>query len=144
KLYEYTQSPGCDLTKVTKYFDFARPSAEVNAELNSQPNKVYPHTYKFVSISWCEGAATNNVQFQAEGMSEPYATSTGGCGSTSAEAVPPISIGEGESVTISLSYSIDGIVSGSGGGNICWTDPDDSTVSRCLTMPVMTPSASKS
>jgi len=142
KIYEYTQSPGCDLSKLQSYFDFARPSAEVNAELNSQPNKVYPHTYKYVSISWCAGeTVTDNIQFQADGMTEPAFVGSGGCGSMSAEAVPPIDIGEGDSITVSLNYSIEGIVS-EGTGNACVT-MDDGVTMRCITLPQFKPSATK-
>jgi hypothetical protein len=141
KLFEYTQSPGCDITKVTKYFDFSRPTATVNAEINSQPNKVYPATYKYVSIGFCEGSTTDNVVFQADGMSESATGTSGSCGVKSAEAVPPIEIKEGETLTISLKYSIDGIVSDSGSG-ICWTS-DDGATKRCLNMPTFEPSAAK-
>lgn len=141
KTYEYTQSPGCDLSKITTYFDFARPTADVNAELNSQPNKVYPETYKFVSITWCAGETpTDNVKFQADGMTEPAFVGSGGCGQISSEAVPPLVIAEGETITISLDYSIEGIVGPTGNG--CWTSTDGATV-RCINVPQFSPSATK-
>lgn len=140
KTYEYTQSPGCDIDKITNYFDFARPTEEVNAELNSQPNKVYPETYKFVSMAWCESASpTDNVRFQADGMSEPLAGGSGGCGTISAEAVPPLEIGEGDTVTISLDYSIDGMISDQS-GEFCYEEGD---VKRCFNMPKFVPSVVK-
>lgn len=142
KLFEYTQSPGCDLSKLTTYFDFARPTAQVNSELNSQPNKVYPATYKYVSISWCAGeTVTDNVKFQADGMSEPAFVGSGSCGTMSAEAVPALVVSEGETVTISLDYSISGIVNDSS-GTACWTNTDGS-VKRCITLPAFKPSATK-
>lgn len=140
KTYEYTQSPGCDITKITKYFDFARTSTEVNAELNSQPNKVYPAAYKYVTVTWCAGdIPSDNVRFQASGMSAPHAISSGSCGTISAEAVPPLTIAEGESVTISLNYSIADSVSSEGSSG-CWTS---GSVKRCLTLPTMTPTITK-
>jgi len=142
KEYEYTQSPGCDLSKLTTYFDFARSTDEVNEELNSQPNLVYPETYKYVSISWCAGeTVTDNVKFQADGMDEPAYVGSGGCGTMSAEAVPPLEVGEGDSITIALDYSIDGIVNASS-GNGCWTS-DDGTIKRCITLPAFKPSVRK-
>ncbi len=143
KQYEYTQSPGCDLEKITEFFDFARTTDEVNADLNSQPNKVYPETYKYVSISWCAGETpSDNIEFQADGMSSPAYVGTTSCGQRSAEAVPPIVIAEGETVTISLSYSIEGIVKDQGSGVGCWTSEDEATT-RCLDLPEFKPSASK-
>lgn len=143
KEYEYTQSPGCDVTKITNYFDFARPTAEVNAELNSQPNKVYPETYKYVSISWCEGTMlADSIEFQADGMDSPAYAPTGGCGQLSAEAVPPIIISEGETVTISLDYSIKGLVSDQGSGASCWVS-EDTLTKRCISLPTFTPTVTK-
>ena len=142
KEYDYTQSPGCDITKLSTYFDFARPTAEVNAEINSQPNKVYPATYKYVSISWCAGEMVdNNIEYQAEGMDQVAYAGTGGCGQISAEAVPPLEIAEGETVKIALNYSIEGLVSDQGTSS-CWTSTDGVT-KRCISLPEFNPTASK-
>jgi hypothetical protein len=140
-MFEYTQSPGCDLSKVSTFFDFARPTEEVNEEINSQPNKVYPATYKYVSIGFCEGSSVDNVQFQADPMTEPLAGSSGSCGVLSAEANPPLTIAEGESMVISLKYSITGMIS-SDSGDFCWTS-DDSATKRCFNMPDFEATAAK-
>ena len=143
KEYEYTQSPGCDVKNITKYFDFARPTAEVNVELNSQPNKIYPEDYKYVSITWCAGEIPNDsIEYQADGMSEPAYAPPGGCGQLSTEAVPPITITEGETVTISLDYSIEGLITDQGSGASCWVSEDGET-KRCVSLPQFKPSVTK-
>jgi hypothetical protein len=44
----------CDTSKITDYFEFARPTAEVNAELNAQQLKIPADTYKYAKVQICE------------------------------------------------------------------------------------------
>jgi hypothetical protein len=111
KSYDYESASGCDETGVTTFFELARPTAEVNAALNSQPHKLLPGTYNYVQMSFCIGGAkTKNVQFQTSDMASPYQVTSNACGITSAKADPPITVGEDASVTVSLSYSLTNVI----------------------------------
>lgn len=143
-------STNCSDEVVTKYFDFARDTAAVNTELNSQGLSVLAGTYNYIRIDFCIGGAkSNNVQFEAEGMDEPYQTKIGGCGVTSVKAVPPVTIPEDGSVKITLTYDLSTAIYGNdsnstfgmGGGanDICWKHSDGEKI-RCYNPPQFIPS----
>ena len=143
-------STSCSDEVVTKYFDFARNTAEVNAELNSQGLSVLAGTYNYVRIEFCTGGAkSNNVQFQTDSMDEPYQTKIGACGVTSVKADPPVTIPEDGSVKITLTYDLSSAIYGTdsnssfgmGGGanDICWKHSDGEKI-RCYNPPQFTPS----
>ena len=46
-------APGCTSADDCPFFNFARPSSEVNAELNSQARDVTPGSYRYVRITFC-------------------------------------------------------------------------------------------
>jgi len=94
---------GCD------YFELARPSAEVNADLASQPQPVDAGTYKYVQLEFCAGGPTGpNVSWQGDGMTAPHEFMFGMCGVTSEEISPPLELKSGDSVSISLGYDLAG------------------------------------
>lgn len=84
----------------------------------------------------------DGIEFQADGMTEPGYVSTGSCGQLSSEAVPPINVTEGETVTISLDYSIEGIVTEDCNSTSC-VDVGSSGTKRCISLPQFKPSATK-
>ncbi len=146
--YGYTSYDGdCTDAMVSTYFELARSSAAINAELNAQALVVMPGTYKYVTLDFCQnGPTTNNVSFVAPGMSSAAQIQIGTCGTNSVEANPPIVIGEGEAVVVSLTYSLEDIVydygPGMGKGANCYFNNDE-TVRRCINPPNIEPSFTK-
>jgi hypothetical protein len=146
--YGYTTMDGdCNDAMVTDYFELARSSALVNAELNSQALKVLPATYKYVTIDFCAGGAkTNNLSFLADGMTDPTQVKMGTCGINSVEANPPIVIADGEAVVVALAYSLADTVydygEGMGKGTNCYFS-EDGSVRRCVNFPPLQPTFSK-
>lgn len=130
-------SPADDCTddKVSNFFELARPTAAVNADLNSQPHQILPGTYNYVQLGFCQGAAkSKNAKFRGPGMPEAAEVTFSTCGITSAKAEPPIVVGEGESITVSLTYDLTGAVfsqASYAGQEHCYTS-EDGTVVRCL------------
>ena len=144
--YDYA-ADGCTDDIVTTYFDLARATDAVNAELTSTKYKILPGTYNYVQIEFCVGGAkSKNVQFQADGMASVYQITRNTCGVSSAKADPPIVVAEGESVTVSLSYDLSGIIfqrSTITAADYCYTNAK-STIDRCFASPVnLTPSMVK-
>jgi hypothetical protein len=122
-------SPGaCNLEgsgathEVKQYLDFTDPAA-VNATINGQAQVVAPGDYKYVSVDLCVGTpAEPNVQYKLVGGIDKTATS-GTCGVHSLEASPPIHVGVGGQVTVTLAYDLSmwltsggGVTSVDGGG----------------------------
>jgi hypothetical protein len=144
--YESVDS-GCDDSKVSSYFELARATADVNAELNGKKYSILPGTYNYVQLGFCIGGAkSKNIQFQAEGMSAAYQVSQDSCGVSSTKADPPIVVGEGESVTISLAYDLKGVIVDvtSGGGTADSKCYSSGGVTRCIGPSIsLTPSFSK-
>lgn len=138
KNYDYDTVGDCTDDMVSNFFELARPTAEVNAELNSQDKRILPGTYNYVQIGFCIGGPkSKNAQFQADGMTEPYQVTAGTCGISSVKADPPIVVGEGESVTVSLTYDLTNTVyqkSGFANPDSCYVSADGATV-RCFSYP---------
>jgi hypothetical protein len=138
KEYEYDSPSDCTDDQVDSFFELARPTEEVNAELNSQPYKILPGTYHYVQLGFCEDSAkSRNGRFQADGMSEPYETILGGCGLSSLRADPPIVVTEGQSIIVSLTYDLTNTVYiGHEGSSedYCFKNADNSIV-RCAAGP---------
>lgn len=140
KTYDYDSvGNGCSDDSVATLFNFARPTDEVNAELNSQDHKILPGTYNYVQMTFCIGGTQGayNAEFTADGMTEPYRLKSGQCGISSVAANPPIVVGEGESVTIALSYDLQNIIyegHAESDPNFCYVS-EDKTVVRCFDYP---------
>lgn len=139
KTYDYDTAGDCTDENVSSFFDLARSTEEVNAELNSQDRRILPGTYNYVQIGFCIGGAkTKNAQFQADGMTEPYEVQTGTCGISSVKADPAIVVGEGEAVTVSLTYDLTKTIyrkDGFDNPDSCFVSEDKATV-RCFSYPV--------
>ena len=144
--YDYT-TDGCTDDIVTTYFDLARTTDVVNAELASTKYKILPGTYNYVQMAFCIGGAkSKNIQFQAEGMTSPHQITRNTCGISSTKADPPLVVAEGESVTVSLNYDLSGIIfqpSTITAQDYCYAN-DALTLQRCFASPVnLTPSMVK-
>jgi len=142
-----TADSNCIDSNVNTFLELARDSAEVNKDLNSQSLPVLPGTYNYVKMDVCIGSAsTETMKFQADGMPAVQGAKNGTCGITSAKATTPITIAEGESVTISLTYDLAGTVYdygvGMSKGDNCYFSADNS-FRRCVNFPKITLSASK-
>ena len=102
-------SDGCDTTKITDFFEFARPSADVNAALNAQKRPVGVGTYRYVRLQVCDNTVTDpNIRFASTvgGAPEPKITRTGNCVMEPAKIDPPVTIAEGDSVEVALKYDL--------------------------------------
>lgn len=151
--YEYYGMEGCPDNAVKDYFDFARSSAAVNAELNSQGLQVLPHTYKYVKLEFCSGPTPNQSEpltFKTADMNEAFFGTPGSicAGALSEKANPPIVIAPGESVTVSLDYDLNGVIVDTNNppdysdGVTCWEN-EAKTVKRCAKIPAFKPSFTK-
>ncbi len=108
------------------FFDLTNPTA-VNAALNSQARSIDPGTYRYVRLEFCQGSANvDNVRYTYLNSSSQSTVKTakyGGCGVTSEELASPVELGEGESITIALSYDLsDGEVYWATGSGTCTED----------------------
>eukprot|EP00475_Leptophrys_vorax_P010948 TRINITY_DN1749_c0_g1_i1.p1 TRINITY_DN1749_c0_g1~~TRINITY_DN1749_c0_g1_i1.p1 ORF type:complete len:295 (-),score=54.68 TRINITY_DN1749_c0_g1_i1:152-1036(-) len=102
----------CNADNVNTWFDFSAGLAAVNRMLNSQGRSVKPGTYKYIRMEFCKGTPSNpNFEYQAGDMTAPFAYVVGVCGLTSKQAVPPMVIKGGQSVTVKVSYSLANSVS---------------------------------
>jgi hypothetical protein len=155
--------------RVTSYFDLARPTAEVNAELNSQGASVTPGTYRYARVELCKAyggermATVPTMMWAGPGMPSEQPFTSGDCGRTSLPFDPPLELAAGDSVEVTLGYDLaDAIVTGApsppsgcpsiaghtepGGGPHCFracVDLDAGT-RTCMEFPDFAPSATKS
>jgi len=102
--------------RVTDYFDLARPSAEVNAELNSQGLTISPGSYKYARIEMCKAFGGETVptdpslMWRGPGMAGEQAFASGDCGRTSLAFDPPLDLATGDSVMVTLGYDLDAAI----------------------------------
>jgi len=138
KEFPYDSASDCADDQVETFFELARTSEEVNEELNSQYYNILPGTYNYVQLGFCvDGAKSKNGRFQAEGMSEPYEFTWGGCGMSSVRADPPIVVSEGQSITVSLTYDLTNtayISHADSNPEYCYISEDELIV-RCIAGP---------
>ncbi|HET7504201.1 MAG TPA: hypothetical protein VFK02_24440 [Kofleriaceae bacterium] len=105
----FTQPPG---PRVTDYFDLARSTAEVNAELNSQGASVSPGTYRYARVELCKSygdermAAAPTLMWAGPGMASEQPFTSGDCGRTSVPFDPPLSLAAGDAVEVTLGYDL--------------------------------------
>lgn len=127
---------------VQSYFDFALPADQVNAALNAQARTVQTGSYRYVRIEFCKynSGNANNVTW---GTADTGAIefNGGGCVVT-APISPPVSIGSGEQITITLNYDLAGTVQtgDSASGQSC---AGIGATRACFTIPTLVPSATK-
>lgn len=98
------------------YSDLTDPTA-FNTELNSQAIGVKTGSYKYVRLEFCQGSAdASNVKVTSGSTTKEF--TYGGCGVTSAALATPITVSEGQSLTITVSYDLkDGEVYWAAGGS---------------------------
>jgi hypothetical protein len=98
------------------YSDLTDPT-EFNTELNSQAIGVKTGSYKYVRLEFCQGTAdASNVKVTSGSTTKEF--TYGGCGVTSAALATPITVSEGQSLTITVSYDLkDGEVYWAAGGS---------------------------
>ncbi len=95
------------------YFDLNRPADEVNAELNSQDVKALPVSYDRLDLALLggqQGGANtyDNVTWAHADVEERAFPAL--LTEWSAAIDPPLKLGEGERVTLTLNYSLSGLV----------------------------------
>jgi hypothetical protein len=105
--------------RITSYFDLARTTDEVNADLNSEDMTIASGSYKYARIELCKAYGDANVptvpalKWAGPGMTAEQPLFSGDCGRTSLAFDPPLVLGDGDSVSISLGYNLDAaLVSG--------------------------------
>lgn len=123
---------------VSSFFDFSNV-ATVNTTLNSQGREIDTGTYKYVRLEFCKWQGTDsnydNIKWSYNGTEHSFAQSS--CNVTAAIS-PPIEVKSGDTVTITLAYSLDGTLVASGGSTA-----SNCADGYCFTLPAFSPSASK-
>ncbi len=100
------------------YSDLTDPTT-FNEALNSQALAISTGTYKYVRLEFCQGSAdSSNVKVTSGSSTKEF--TYGGCGVTSTVLANPITVGEGDSLKIAVSYDLsDGEVYWASGGGSC-------------------------
>lgn len=151
-------SPHCTSADDCDFFDFARPTAAVNAELNSQRLDVFPGSYRYVRLTFCydgDRPTKPNIAWSGGAMTSPHAILEMRCAVTSAKVDPPLVLEPGDSVAVALGYDLSGATwvdtdagatmsdgAPAGGFEDCVVDAAAST-RTCFRFPQFTPSAVK-
>ncbi|MDH5230049.1 MAG: hypothetical protein OEZ58_08865 [Gammaproteobacteria bacterium] len=151
---------GCDVKSgagisriVESFFDFSRPTVEVNAVLNSQGLEITEGIYRYVRIEWCKYSdGVDTIKFRAAGMAaDTYEfLNWGGC-AVAVEMSTPLELKDGDSVTVTLSYDLTNTIQESNGqcsigetGCYSYMNIDQSIRGTLLTYDIdFIPSASK-
>jgi len=127
---------------VTSFFDLHSPAA-VNAALNSQGRTVATGSYKYVRLEFCKYASgsSENIRWNYGTIGEQSFRRTM-CSVNSAEMNPPLTLAEGETVTITLGYDLSDAVQvgADASGDDCVGDGAGKT---CFYLPTFTPSVSR-
>src|SRR5262249_7001613 len=97
------------------YFDLARPTAEVNAELNSQGASVSPGTYRYVRLELCKSRGSEiptepKLMWAGPGMASEQPFYSGECVRNSQRFDPPLTLAVGDSVEVTLGYDLDAAI----------------------------------
>lgn len=143
----------CDTKKITTYFNLARPTAEVNADLNAQQIPVPSLTYRYIRMELCDqNNSDNNVQIASTsgGLSTATELRTNACVIVPAKIDPPLAVSADAAVTINLAYDLSKALvdynydsktntsTGGGAGTSCAL-ADDGQALRCLNEIVYAP-----
>lgn len=127
--------------QITDFFDFSRSTAEIQEELAATPFEVNTGIYRYVRMEFCRTESSSasldiaNVEFTANDMSAPYQYSYGQCGITN-QFESPITISEGDSVIVNLSFDLSDTVTYQPSS----TNQECSSEGYCFSVPVFTPS----
>ena len=98
--------------RVTDYFDFARPTDEVNAQLNSQGRSVPPGSYRYARLELCKSydpstlPSDPTLMWRAPGMTDEVPFTSGDCGRTSLPFEPALELADGDTVEVTLGYDL--------------------------------------
>jgi hypothetical protein len=147
--------------RVTQYFDLARSSDEVTAELESEDLPIDPGSYRYARIELCKAydqtthASVPTMMWAGPGMTDEQPFTSGDCGRTSLAFDPPLAIAAGDAVTVDLGYDLGkAIVAGApdpvseymlaGSDHFYRACDDTSDASRvCMDFPDFAPTATK-
>ena len=99
----------CDTSKITTYFELARSSDQVNADLNSQNIPVLAKTYKYIRMELCDNKLASDLNIKiastSGGLAKAASLRTGNCIVLS-KIDPPLTVAKGDSVKVSLKYDL--------------------------------------
>jgi len=98
---------------VQDYFELARPSDIVNAEINAQYRTIKPGTYKYLRFEFCKYNDENHKTLSYAGILDgeafgPIELQTGGC-TSDILLLNPIEVEEGETITVNLNYTYENL-----------------------------------
>ena len=99
----------CDTSKITNYFEFARPTAEVNTDLNSQQIPVTVGTYGYIRMQVCDNQhAETNIKFTSTtaSLTTAFEGRTGNCVLNPVKIDPPLVVAKGDTVVLTLKYDL--------------------------------------
>ena len=108
----------CNTNNVTTFFNFTQSLAAVNAEINSQHLSIPAGKYHYVQMEMCKHHLTNgsavagtdpNFRFQAGNMNTTFAVVSNSCAAWSTRAEPPIEVTAGSTVSVYLTFSLEGL-----------------------------------
>jgi hypothetical protein len=151
-------APSCTSADDCPFFDFARPSFEVNAELNSQARDVTPGSYRYVRVTFCKDGdkpTKPNIEWSGGDVTGKQGILEEFCAVTSSEYDPPIVLQAGDTVSVALGYDLAGATQvmetgpgdgshGTGYSGGLYFDQclvDSPTTQTCFTIPKFTPAA---
>lgn len=148
----------CDTSKITSYFELARSSEAVNADLNSQQIPIPAQTYRYIRVQLCDNSITDdNVQIASTtgGLASANTVRSSACVLTPVKIDPPLTVAKDESVKISLTYDLSkalvdynyntttGTYNSDSNSNESCAVADDGQGVRCVSDITYTPSVSK-
>lgn len=121
KMYDYLSNSNCNVNNVKTYFNLARTTEAVNADLNSQNLAILPGSYNYVHIEICSGDlidTSRTIKYQTSDMAEATELQGSGCTIHSDKTASPIQVSEGGGVIVTLSYDLAGSESGNWPSNL--------------------------
>lgn len=101
----------CDPSLITSEFELARPSAQVNADLNSQNIPVNEGTYNYVRMETCgRNDDSKNISFTVDGVASKYNFHYDNCYVEAAKIEPPLKVTEGTTAQLNLTYDLANLI----------------------------------
>jgi hypothetical protein len=108
--------PGQKDITITDFFDFSRPSSEVNAQLNSQSIPIQAGTYRYLRMEFCRrgpgsdpSTYANNIEYKFGSMTEPHGFKLNMC-TVTVPIEPALVVAEGEAFNLTLNYDFSKII----------------------------------
>ncbi|MEO8701609.1 MAG: hypothetical protein ABI867_16305 [Kofleriaceae bacterium] len=146
---------------VTEYFDLARSTEAINAELHSQDTAIALGTYRYARVEMCKGTigelpTVPTLQWQGPGMTSEQAFTSGDCGRTSLAFDPPLELVTGDAVDVQLGYDLSRAIVTGAPSSLCGASSVEGdercfracvttspTTRTCMDFPDFTPTAAK-